>query len=68
MFLLALVSHLLVVANANPLPRRDASNNTARLAYISDAFQTGWDGYYKYAFPYDELLPVTNGKQNVALL
>lgn len=28
------------------------------------AFETAWDGYYEYAFPNDELLPVNNSFGN----
>jgi mannosyl-oligosaccharide alpha-1,2-mannosidase len=41
------------------LPGRDESQ--ARAAAVKEAFQFAWDGYYKYAFPHDELRPVTNG-------
>lgn len=32
-----------------------------RAQAVKDAFQFAWDGYYKYAFPHDELHPVSNG-------
>lgn len=28
---------------------------------VKEAFQHAWDGYMKYAFPHDELHPVSNG-------
>ncbi|KAF2092100.1 glycoside hydrolase family 47 protein [Saccharata proteae CBS 121410] len=28
---------------------------------VKEAFEFAWDGYYKYAFPHDELHPVSNG-------
>nr|OQO27309.1 Mannosyl-oligosaccharide alpha-1,2-mannosidase 1B [Rachicladosporium sp. CCFEE 5018] len=31
-----------------------------RASAVKQAFQTAWDGYYKYAFPNDELYPVNN--------
>ncbi|EDU39520.1 mannosyl-oligosaccharide 12-alpha-mannosidase precursor [Pyrenophora tritici-repentis] len=31
---------------------------------VVDAFRVSWDGYYKYAFPMDELLPVSNNGSN----
>ncbi|QIW95080.1 hypothetical protein AMS68_000598 [Peltaster fructicola] len=31
-----------------------------RAAAVQQVFQTAWDGYYKYAFPNDELLPETD--------
>ncbi|KAK4149594.1 glycoside hydrolase [Chaetomidium leptoderma] len=27
---------------------------------VKEVFQVSWDGYYKYAFPHDSLLPVSN--------
>lgn len=31
-----------------------------RAAAVKEAFQFAWDGYYKYAFPHDELHPISN--------
>ena len=31
-----------------------------RAKAVIDIFRTSWDGYYKHAFPHDELHPVTN--------
>jgi len=28
---------------------------------VKEAFQFAWDGYHKYAFPHDELKPVSRG-------
>lgn len=28
---------------------------------VKEAFQHAWDGYMKYAYPHDELHPVSNG-------
>ena len=38
--------------------------NADRAQAVVDAFKTSWEGYYKYAFPNDELKPVTNGFSN----
>ncbi|KAJ5901755.1 CAZyme family GH47 [Penicillium taxi] len=35
--------------------------NQEKAAAVKEAFQHAWDGYIKYAFPHDELHPVTNG-------
>ncbi|KAL1873107.1 hypothetical protein VTK73DRAFT_1112 [Phialemonium thermophilum] len=43
-----------------PVERRYAANKT-RTDAVKSAFQTAWDGYYKYAFPHDSLTPVNNG-------
>lgn len=39
------------------------SNMTSaeRANAVKDAFQFAWDGYYTYAFPHDDLLPVSDG-------
>lgn len=39
--------------------RRDDSQ--FRADAIREAFQHAWNGYTKYAFPHDELHPVSNG-------
>lgn len=33
-----------------------------RAEAVKEAFTFAWDGYYKYAFPADELNPVSKGK------
>lgn len=35
-----------------------------RAQAVVDAFRTAWDGYYTYAFPNDELKPVSNSFSN----
>lgn len=45
---------------SNPVYRRD-SDNQAKADAVKEAFQHAWDGYSKYAFPHDELHPVSNG-------
>ncbi|OJJ34983.1 hypothetical protein ASPWEDRAFT_40122 [Aspergillus wentii DTO 134E9] len=37
------------------------SDTKSRAEAVKEAFQHAWDGYNKYAFPHDELLPVSNG-------
>jgi mannosyl-oligosaccharide alpha-1,2-mannosidase len=32
-----------------------------RAQAVVDTFRIAWDGYYKHAFPHDELHPVSNG-------
>ena len=44
--------------------RDDLPPAEERAQTVVDAFRTAWDGYYKYAFPNDELSPVTNGFSN----
>lgn len=41
-----------------------SSEASQRAAAVQDAFQTAWNGYYTYAFPNDELLPVNNSFGN----
>ncbi|KAK5139536.1 hypothetical protein LTR04_003504 [Oleoguttula sp. CCFEE 6159] len=45
----------------NPAAQQVAAQ---RAAAVKDAFQTAWTGYYQYAFPNDELLPVNNSFSN----
>lgn len=50
---------------AHPYPEADAllrrqSQNQARADAVKEAFQHAWNGYMKYAFPHDELHPVSN--------
>lgn len=54
---LALVAQTVVAA-----PVYDSHKKTSqeRAAGVKEAFQFAWDGYYKYAFPHDELHPVSN--------
>lgn len=35
-----------------------------RAQAVIDTFRLSWEGYYQYAFPNDELLPVTNSYGN----
>lgn len=51
---------------AYPYPEQDSvsrrgSDNQAKADAVKEAFQHAWDGYVKYAFPHDELHPVSNG-------
>lgn len=40
------------------------SDEPARAAAVRDAFQFAWNGYSQYAFPNDELKPVSNTFSN----
>ena len=44
---------------SKPVYRRDPDNQ-AKADAVKEAFQHAWDGYSKYAFPHDELHPVSN--------
>ncbi|KAF2824742.1 glycoside hydrolase [Ophiobolus disseminans] len=46
----------------NPVRQFEAQADRAQA--VADVFKTSWEGYYKYAFPNDELKPVTNGASN----
>jgi mannosyl-oligosaccharide alpha-1,2-mannosidase len=48
-------------ANLQYTKRQYATN---RAQAVVDVFRVSWDGYYKYAFPNDELKPVSNGFSN----
>ncbi|KAL4863688.1 hypothetical protein BDV12DRAFT_25423 [Aspergillus spectabilis] len=45
-----------VDSNSQPVERSDDSRATA----VKEAFSHAWDGYYEYAFPHDELHPISN--------
>ena len=49
-----------------PLATRNYGNGseTMRAEAVKEGFMHAWNGYYKYAFPSDELLPVSNGAGN----
>lgn len=48
--------------DTNPiLCRETESTSQQRADAVAEAFQHAWDGYMKYAFPHDELHPVSNG-------
>lgn len=64
---LRLASGLSLATVAAAAPQRFAprqEDSAARAAAVKEAFQFAWEGYYKYAFPNDELRPVTNGFTN----
>jgi mannosyl-oligosaccharide alpha-1,2-mannosidase len=54
---LALVGSSLALPQALPA-EEDVSS---RAAAVKEAFSHAWDGYMKYAFPHDELHPISNG-------
>lgn len=43
---------------------RQTEDEKSKAEQIKEVFQTAWNGYYEFAFPNDELLPVTNGSSN----
>lgn len=45
-------------AGQSPAPKYSA--NATRANAVKNTFQIAWDGYHKYAFPHDSLMPVTN--------
>lgn len=49
-----------------PLPKYSPAplTPTERAQGVVDAFRVSWDGYYKYAFPMDELRPLSNNGSN----
>lgn len=44
--------------------RQDDTPQVDRAQAVVDTFRLSWEGYYKYAFPNDELYPVTNSFGN----
>lgn len=52
-------------ADVKGYPKRaDLPPSEERAQAVIDTFRIAWDGYYKYAFPNDELKPVSNGFSN----
>lgn len=43
------------------LSASSVSTNQQKADAVKEAFQHAWNGYMKYAFPHDELHPVSNG-------
>lgn len=56
---------LLLGHGADAAPRKTLNTrytvNQQRANTVKEAFQTSWDGYYKYAFPHDSLRPMSHG-------
>ncbi|KAI6250053.1 putative mannosyl-oligosaccharide alpha-1,2-mannosidase 1B [Erysiphe necator] len=67
-FLFALLFASIVSAKlpiVNLYPRQaDVSQGQQRADAVREAFRFAWNGYTQYAFPNDELLPVSNGFAN----
>ena len=57
LFQFALVAPCLAAIPTQPVLRLQ----TDQAGAVEEAFQHAWDGYTKYAFPHDELHPVSNG-------
>ncbi|PPJ51735.1 hypothetical protein CBER1_08888 [Cercospora berteroae] len=47
-----------------PYPGEPKDESQQRANAVKQAFEFSWQGYSEYAFPNDELLPVTNGFSN----
>ncbi|CAO2653213.1 Nn.00g026240.m01.CDS01 [Neocucurbitaria sp. VM-36] len=60
----SLVLGAAVFSLSSALPADRARHTAERAQAVVDAFKTSWEGYYTYAFPNDELKPVTNGFSN----
>ncbi|QDS78129.1 hypothetical protein FKW77_004462 [Venturia effusa] len=71
MHVLSILGLLIIPSIASPVP--DESNQPLKRApsfrvqadragAVKEAFSFAWDGYHKYAFPADELNPLTKGK------
>jgi mannosyl-oligosaccharide alpha-1,2-mannosidase len=49
---------------AEAVEKRQYTAPKDRAQAVVDTFKLSWDGYHTYAFPNDELKPVTNGFSN----
>jgi hypothetical protein len=47
-----------------PEPIGSSSIWSTRAAQVKEAYLHAWNGYQKFAAPFDELLPVSDGKVN----
>lgn len=67
---LALTVYLTVILarSTNQVIGRQAAlapqTDKERADAVVEAFRFAWDGYYKYAFPNDDLQPVSNNSSN----
>lgn len=56
---------LTLPVHAHPRPKPSHNKRVAadseKANAVKDAFKTAWEGYHEYAFPHDNLHPVTNG-------
>ncbi|KAL7929065.1 glycoside hydrolase family 47 protein [Trichoderma chlorosporum] len=61
-FALGLVAPALAYPKPGPKPSvsKRGSPNPTRAAAVKAAFQTSWNAYHQYAFPHDDLHPVSN--------
>lgn len=50
-----------LLAQTGAVLRSEPKSNQAKADAVKEAFQHAWNGYMKYAFPHDELTPVSNG-------
>ncbi|KAJ9204530.1 CAZyme family GH47 [Paecilomyces variotii] len=55
------VAHPYYAQQEGQVQRRQDAQASQRAEAVREAFQFAWNGYYRYAFPHDELHPVTNG-------
>lgn len=63
--LLLLAPHILTAVAFPHQPRQSTGGPDAeKAAAVKEAFNHAWDGYYEFAFPNDELHPVSNGFGN----
>jgi mannosyl-oligosaccharide alpha-1,2-mannosidase len=54
---------VLAIPHGGKLPRSRPDNHTLnreRADAVKEAFTFSWNGYKKYAFPHDELHPISN--------
>ncbi|KAH8719208.1 glycoside hydrolase [Phaeosphaeriaceae sp. PMI808] len=61
---LALPASIPFDATSESFSKRQYRKHSSRAQAVVDTFRLSYQGYYKYAFPNDELKPVTNGFSN----
>lgn len=55
---------LLRTRTTGPVSTEQTADEKDKAEQVKAVFETAWNGWYEFAFPDDELLPVTNGSIN----
>lgn len=61
---LSLAGSVSAAPAAEEAKRAQDAQASSRAAAVTEAFRIAWDGYYKYAFPHDQLHPIDNGEDD----
>ncbi|CAN8097644.1 unnamed protein product [Discula destructiva] len=50
--------------STGPVSTEQTEDEKSKAAQVKEVFEIAWNGYYEFAFPNDELLPVSNSSSN----